>query len=140
MSWLLDTNIISELMRPNPDPNVVAWLTAHQHDESYLSVITIGEIRYGIDRLPPSKRRTTFSNWLQRDVLERYDKRILPIDETTMRHWSQLKVQLEQDGRPMQVMDSLLAATALQHGLTLVTRNIPDFQYTTLPLLNPWDA
>jgi predicted nucleic acid-binding protein len=138
MSYLLDTNVISEFTSPQPNAAVVVWLTEHQHHSLYLSVITIGEIQQGIQRLPISKKRDGLERWLQQELLVEYANFILPLDMNTMLQWGTLTAQLVQQGNKMPVMDALIAATAVQHQLTLVTRNISDFASTNIPLINPW--
>lgn len=140
MRYLLDTNVVSEFVANNPHPTVIAWLRGHQADDLYLSVITIGEIRQGIARLPASQRRERLARWLTETLLVEYADLILPVDLTTMLHWGTLTAQLIQQGRKMPVMDSLIAATALQYGLILATRNLADFANTSLELVNPWDV
>jgi predicted nucleic acid-binding protein len=138
MSYLLDTNVISEFTSPQPNAAVVAWLTAHQHTILYLSVITLGEIQQGIQRLPTSKKREELEQWFQQELLVQYADFILPIDTNIMLQWGTLTAQLIQQGSKLPVMDGLIAATAVQHKLTLVTRNTSDFAATNISLVNPW--
>jgi len=139
MRYLLDTNVISEFANQQPNPSVVAWLRAHQGDVLFLSVVTIGEIQQGISRLPVSQRQMDLRVWLEESLLAVYADRILPIDTAVMIHWGTLTARLRKQGKKMPVMDALIAAIALQHNLTLVTRNVADFAHTGLPLINPWD-
>ena len=139
MTWLLDTNILSELRNKSPNPSVIEWITHHLNETSYLSVITIGELKAGISRLPSSKRRTNLQAWLEKDILQTYQSRILPIDTETMLIWGELMAKLTGIGKPMPIVDSLIASTARQHNLTLVTRNVADFQAVDISVINPWD-
>lgn len=138
MSYLLDTNVISEFATPVPSLAVQNWFLEHQSQGLYLSVVTIGEIQQGIVRLPASGKKTHLQNWFQESILDRYSDFIIPVDTDTMVEWGNLMGKLTQQGRKMSVMDSLIAATALQHQLKLVTRNESDFLATELELINPW--
>lgn len=140
MNYLLDTNIISEFASSAPNSDMMTWLQEHQQDNLFLSVITIGEIQQGIERLPISKKRTRLTNWLHNTLLVIYADFILPLDTPTMLQWGAMTAQLIKKGRKMPVMDALIAATAVTHDLTLVTRNISDYQYTNIPLINPWQS
>ena len=137
MNHLLDTCLISEFKKKQPEPKVVAWLDVQLEETLFLSTVTIGEIQKGISRLPVSKRQTELARWLE-DLVYRYDDRILPLDTAVMRQWGQLTGALEKQGRALPLLDSLIAATALTHGLILVTRNEDDFAGTNVSLLNPW--
>lgn len=139
MSYLLDTNVISEFAADKPHPAVVTWLREHQGDDLFLSVITIGEIQQGIARLPTSQKRAQLTTWLHETLLVVYADLILPIDTTVMLQWGTLTAQLRRQGRKMPVMAALLAATALRQKLILITRNVSDFTHTTVDLINPSD-
>lgn len=138
MNYLLDTCVISELVAKRPNPRVIDWIDQTDETSLYLSVLTIGEIRKGIEKLPDSERKNALNLWLREELLVRFKERLLPIDVDVMLHWGQLAGMLELEGRAMSAIDSLLAATALQGGLTLVTRNEDDFEYTGIPILNLW--
>jgi len=138
MSYLLDTNVISEFVNASPNLAVQRWLAEHEAAGLFLSVITVGEIQQGIIRLSPSKKRERLQNWLQNDILATYGEFILPVDRDTMLAWGTLTGGLIKKGWKMSVMDSLIAATAVQHNLKLVTRNDSDFLHTGLELINPW--
>jgi len=138
MTYLLDTNVISELVTRQPNPRVIAWIDALDPQEIYLSVITIGELAKGIEKLPASTRKDTLLDWLDSDLLLRFSGRILSVDTATMRTWATLTAQLERVGRPLPVIDSIIAALALQHRFILATRNSADFQDTGVDLVNPW--
>ena len=138
MTYLLDTNVISELVTRQLNPRVIAWIDALDPQEIYLSVITIGELAKGIEKLPASTRKDTLLDWLDSDLLLRFSGRILSVDTATMRTWATLTAQLERVGRPLPVIDSIIAALALQHRFILATRNSADFQDTGVDLVNPW--
>jgi predicted nucleic acid-binding protein len=138
--FLLDTNCISELIRSNPEPRVMDWMRSADESLLYLSVLTLGEIRKGAAILPQSKRRTHLESWLEFDLQVRFSGRILAIDNPVADRWGWLTAESERKGRPLAAIDGLLAATALQHGLTIVSRNVTDFASTNAPILNPWEA
>lgn len=139
MKYLLDTNVISELVAQQPNPRVVEWLDQLEPASVYLSVITIGELRKGIEKLPNSQRKDTLRTWLVDVLLVRFRDQILVLDVETMLAWGELVGQLEQKGRLPGAMDSLVAALALVHSCTLVTRNEGVFQDSGLNILNPWE-
>ncbi len=138
MNYLLDTNVISELISKEPNKKVLEWLDRLDPNTIYLSVITIGEIRKGIEKLPPSKRRETIREWLESDLLLRFQGRILKITTEVMLIWGELTGRLENEGRPITAIDSLIASIALQGNYSLVTRNEHDFQHTQVTIINPW--
>ncbi|MBO1057000.1 MAG: type II toxin-antitoxin system VapC family toxin [Dolichospermum sp. JUN01] len=138
MTYLLDTCLISELVAKQPNQKVLDWVDAQVPETLYLSVITIGEIAKGICKLTPSKRKESLTTWLNETLPNRFEHRILTIDVSTMVLWGNLICQLEQNGRPLPAMDSLIAAIALQHSLSLVTRNEKDFAGTGVVIINPW--
>jgi len=135
VSYLVDTNVLSELRRREPDANVLRWMSARPATTLYLSVLTVGELRKGIEMLAESERKRALLDWLDIELPAFFSGRILPIDEAVADRWGQLVAEA---ARPLPAIDSLLAATALTHGLTLVTRNLRDFQPLNLPVLNPW--
>ncbi len=138
--FLLDTNCISELVRSNPEPCVLDWIDAADESLLYLSVLTLGEIRKGVAGLPQSKRRTQLETWLELELQARFSGRILPVDASVADRWGWLAAAAKRSGRSLSAIDGLLAATALQHNLTLVSRNIGDFANTQTPILNPWEV
>ncbi len=138
--FLLDTNCISELVRIKPEPRVLNWMRAADESLLYLSVLTLGEIRKGAATLPHSKRRTYLESWLALDVQVRFSGRILGIDNAIADRWAWLAAEAEKQGTPLAAIDGLLAATALHHNLTIVSRNVNDFASTRAPILNPWKA
>ncbi|AEG93500.1 type II toxin-antitoxin system VapC family toxin [Ramlibacter tataouinensis] len=136
MLWLLDTCVVSEALRRQADAAVVKWLEAHTA-RAALPVIALGEIQYGIERLEPGRRRNALQAW--RDTLQaRYADRTLDVGEPILRVWARLRASLDAIGRPQQDMDILIAATALAHNLTLVTRNTRHFADTGVRLFDPW--
>jgi predicted nucleic acid-binding protein len=138
--FLLDTNAISEIVREKPDPNVLDWFDAADESVLYLSVLTLGEIRKGAAALPQSKRRTRLETWLEVDLQARFAGRILPIDSAIADRWGILAADAKRKGRALSVIDGLLAATAVEHNLTIVSRNADDFASTQVSILNPWKA
>jgi toxin FitB len=137
--YLLDTCTISDVVAKQPNPNVLDWFTNQPPETVYLSVITIGEITKGIQKMPPSRRRTELEIWLDQAVLIQFQQRIIDIDLATMVLWGELTGRLEPQGRMLPTMDSLIAAVALQNSLTLVTRNEKDFAGTDVTIFNPWN-
>ena len=136
--FLVDTNCISELIRSNPDPGVLAWMQAAREDLLFLSVLTLGEIRKGVAGLPQGKRRAQLEAWLELDLRARFAGRILTIDSQITDRWGLLTAEAKRKGRPLSVIDGLLAATALHHNLTIVSRNVNDFTPSHVSVLNPW--
>ena len=136
MSHLIDTNIFSEQAKQKPDPKVVEWLRKHE-SELYLSTITIGEIRRGIERLPDGKRKTQLRTWLQ-SLCDCMQGRILGFNTSTAHVWGQLKAKWEKSGITVPSLDSQIAATASRNSLTLVTLNTADFERTGIKVLNPF--
>jgi predicted nucleic acid-binding protein len=138
--FLLDTNCISELVRAQPEPRVLDWIEEADESLLYLSVLTLGEIRKGVAALPPGKRRTRLEAWLEVELQARFSGRILPIDAAIADRWGVLAAEARRAGRSLSAIDGLLAATALQHNLTIVSRNVNDFANAPTPVLNPWEA
>jgi predicted nucleic acid-binding protein len=138
VNFLLDTNVVSEWVRPRPDPAVVAWLAAVNEDQVFISVVTLAELRYGVERLKTGSRRNSLAQWLRDDLPLRFDGRVLSIDHLIANVWGQVVARSEAAGRPMGAMDGFIAATAEAHGLTLVTRNVSDFEATNKAIINPW--
>jgi toxin FitB len=138
MSFLLDTNVVSEWVKPKPDPGLAALLASVDEDRTFLSVVTIAEIRFGIERLAAGQRRAELESWLCVDLVPRFHGRILKVDEIVAETWGKIVAARLARGRPIGAMDAFIAATAVVFGLTLVTRNTADFENTAPSLLNPW--
>jgi predicted nucleic acid-binding protein len=137
-AFLLDTNVISELLKPKSEPKVATWIDATDEELLFLSVLTLGEIRKGVVLLPRSARRTSLEAWLSKDLPLRFSGRILDIDQEVAHRWGQISGLASAKGVNVPVIDGLLAATAIQHNLTLVTRNTRDVAATGVTLFNPW--
>ena len=135
MSYLLDTNVLSELVRARPNNRVVRWVETVPDDALHLSALTIGEIRKGVELLTDSRRKERLRIWLEQDLRSWFEDRILPVTIHVADRWGRLLAMID---RPVPAIDSLLAATALHHELRLVTRNEADFQSFGLDLVNPW--
>ncbi len=139
MNYILDTNVISELVAPRPNLKVIAWIQSIDPNQVYLSVIAIGELQKGIEKLPDSERKDILDRWLREDLLVRFENHLLILDVETMIIWGKLNARLEAIGRPISAIDSLMAASAARWQYTLVTRNTLHFEQAGVPLLNPWD-
>ena len=135
MSYLLDTNVVSELVRPKPDPDVLAWFDRTPDNVLHLSVLSLGEIRKGVENLDASPRREKLRVWLEQELTDWFGDRLLPVDRGVADRWG---IMLSLAGRPAPTIDSLLAATALHHNLRMVTRNVDDFRFAGLEVVNPW--
>ena len=138
MKFILDTCVISELISKKPKPQVIEFVDGLESDDVFLSVITIGEIIKGIEKLPDSPRKVELRRWLQDDLLARFQGKILPLDTDTIVEWGMLSARAEANGKPMPAIDSLIAATTLANKMTLVTRNVSDFDAAGLEIANPW--
>lgn len=138
MNFLLDTNAVSEWLKPRPDPGLVRWLDAIDEDRTHLSVVTIGELRRGVDRMADGHRKERLARWLTDELPVRFEGRLLPIDEAIAQAWGRVRARTDLMGRSVDPVDALFAATAESHGLTIVTRNVRDFEPTGVPIVNPW--
>lgn len=138
MNYLLDTNVLSEVQRPRPDEAVLAWLDQVDEDRTYLSVVSVGEIARGVAQLEDGRRKVALQRWLDIELPARFGSRLLPVDRETAVIWGQLMANARRAGRGLPVMDGWIAASAVRHGLTLVTRNGRDFAGIALDLLDPW--
>jgi toxin FitB len=138
MSFLLDTNVLSEPIKERPNSGVLEWLSQANEDEVFVSVVTITELRYGVERLAIGKRRERLDSWLRKDLISRFDGRILPVDLRIADACGGLMARSESMGRPLEARDAFIAATAEVHGLTLVTRNTSDFEPTLKAVVSPW--
>jgi len=136
--FLLDTNVVSELVKPRPDDHVLRWIEETDESILFLTVLTLGEIRKGVERLRSGRRRGRLESWLQVDLPSRFQDRILPIDAAIADRWGRISAIATAKGKPVPVIDGLLAATAIHHNLTLVTRNSSDVSGTGVATLNPW--
>ncbi len=138
MNYLFDTCVISELIAKTPNQQVLGWVELINPSQTYLSVVTIGEISKGIAKLSDSQRKTQLIAWMNQDLLGRFSDRLVPIDVEVMLTWGELTGSLERTGRRMPAIDSLIAAIALHHQFHLVTCNEVDFGETGIVVINPW--
>jgi predicted nucleic acid-binding protein len=138
VSFLLDTNVVSEWIKPRPDAGVIAWLAEADEEQAFLSVVTLAELRRGIARMTRGRRRTRLDEWLRYELPLRFEDRILPINSQVALLWGDIVAEREAEGRPISVMDAFIAATARMHNLSLVTRNVSDFADTVAEIANPW--
>jgi predicted nucleic acid-binding protein len=138
VSFLLDTNVISEWVKPRPDPQVIAWLAETDEDRIFLSVISFAEIRMGVELLPAGQRRDRLAGWLADELPVRFEGRILPVDRTIAEAWGVVTIRARKAGVTVGSIDAFFAATSIARRLTLVTRNIEHFQALKIPLLDPW--
>jgi toxin FitB len=139
VKYLLDTCVLSELVRKRPSRMVVKWMRKQPDEDLAISVLTIGELHKGIVRLPESHRKSDLHHWVTNDLAARFDRRVLPISVVIAEKWGQLQGEAENAGRRLPVIDALLAATALVHRLSVVTRNTADFERSGAPIVNPWE-
>jgi toxin FitB len=137
-SWLLDTNILSELRRPKPERKVVAFIAAQPLDVLYVSTVTLAEIRFGIELLPEVSLRADLADWLANKVRPMFEQRVLPVSEDILFKWRLLVEEGRKAGHTYSQPDLFIAATALHHGLTVVTRDTADYAKAGVSLLNPW--
>jgi toxin FitB len=140
LKFLLDTLVISETLRPRPEKKVLAWLDSTEDDLLALSVLTIGELEKGVAKLYVGPRRTKLVRWIEDDLRSMFEGRILPVTHEVASVWGQLSGQAEAEGMKIPVIDALLGATALVHGLTVVTRNTSDIARTGAAVFNPWES
>lgn len=138
MKFLLDTNVVSEWIKPQANAGLKAWLAGAEEDALFLSVVTIAELKRGAERLPAGRRRKAIETWLHRDILLRFERRILPVDVAIAEAWGRVTARGEDIGRPIGSMDAFIAAAAELHDLTLVTRNDSDFRQVVKLVVNPW--
>jgi toxin FitB len=138
--WLLDTNILSELRRPKPEPRVLAFIVDQPLDLLFVSAVTLAEIRFGIELVTDASRRADLNTWLTHKVRPMFDQRVLPVSEDIMFKWRLLVEDGRKVGHTFSQPDLIIAATALHYGLTLVSRDTGDFQKARVALLNPWAA
>ncbi|MBN9064265.1 MAG: VapC toxin family PIN domain ribonuclease [Rhizobiales bacterium 65-9] len=138
MKFLLDTNVVSELSRPNADARLTAWASQLPEDKLFLSVITVAEVRRGIANLPPGKKRSDLDEWLRSGLLDRFRDRILGVTIGVAELWGLLAAHAKSKGIGFEVMDGFIAATAIEHDLVVATRNTRDFSALDLKFINPW--
>ncbi len=137
MNFLLDTNAVSEWVKPRPNPGLIRWMESADEDRVFLSVISLAELRYGVERLPVGVRRNRLEQWLRDELPLRFEGRILSVDQRIAEAWGATVSRSAARGRPMGAMDAFLSATAEVHRLTLVTRNVSDFP-ALQAVVNPW--
>ncbi len=140
MKYLLDTCVISELVKKEPHPAVIHWLDAGDESRMYLSVLTIGELIKGITKLPDGERRETLQSWVSNDLAVRFGQRLVEIDTEIVRAWGTLLGEAERRGEKLPVIDSLIAVSASVHDLVVVTRNVQDMTRCRVKVFNPWES
>lgn len=139
MKYLLDTCVLSELIKKKPDQRVVEWISGIEESKLFVSVLTIGEIHKGIEKLPRSGRREMLLRWVDEDLPERFRGRIIPFDLRSAAVWGKMQATAEMAGKTMPIIDGMIAATAATHNLAVATRNISDMEAGNAVLINPWD-
>ena len=138
MNYLLDTCLISELAKSKPDKKVVDWVLSENETNFYVSVLTFGELQKGVEKLPESKKKEELRIWIEDELKDRFQNRIIGIDMRVSILWGKIQCFAEKKGKPMPAIDSLIAATGIAHDLTVVTRNVTDMEQSGVKLLNPW--
>ena len=138
--FLLDTNVPSELVRPQPAPNVKTWVAGQRLDTLFMSAVSFGELRKGLILRAPGKRTAELEAWIETDLSILFSGRTLSVTRSIAERWGRLDGERQLAGRPLNMADGLIAATALEHGLTVVTRNVKDFDQLGLTVLNPWET
>ena len=139
MNYLLDTCLISELSKSKPDKKVVDWVLSENETGFYVSVLTFGELHKGIEKLPESKKKEELRIWIEGELKDRFQNRIIGIDMRVSILWGKIQCVAEKKGKPMPAIDSLIAATGIAHDLIVVTRNVSDMEQSGVRLLNPWE-
>ena len=137
--FLVDTNVVSEFVKPHPDARVIRWLAAATPESLFASVVTFGEIRIGIEDLPLSKRRAALEEWLERGLPAWFESNLLPVTKAIADRWGRLTTEAKKRGISITTADGLIAATALEHGLAIVTRNVKDFADSGALIVDPWE-
>ncbi len=136
--WLLDTNILSELRKPRPEPKVLTFIAANPIEQLYVSSVTFAEIRFGIERVADAGRRAELNDWLTHKVRPMFDERVLPVSEDVMFKWRLLVEEGRKTGHTFSQPDLIIAATALCHGLTILSRDTSDYEHARVPVVDPW--
>ena len=138
MTFLLDTNVVSETVKPRPAPRLLEWFDAQLAPDLYISVVTLGEVVRGARRLRDRRRRRSYETWIQRELLRDFEGRVLPFDAEAATIWGDLLAVGDRSGLSLPAVDAQMAAIARRHRMTVVTRNVRDFSLMGVPLLNPW--
>lgn len=138
MSFLLDTNVVSEWVKPRPNRGMLSWLNECDEDRIFVSVVTVAELRHGVERLPSGARRNRLHDWLSEELPTRFEGRLLGVDAHVANIWGLFMTLMQASGRSINVMDACIAAIAKHHRLTLVTRNVRDFEMLKIAVVNPW--
>lgn len=139
MNFLLDTCVISELIKKQPDPKVVKWVADIDEASLFISVLSIGELHKGIEKLPESKKKDILHKWINNDLMERFKNKIIDFDLQTANIWGKIQAKSELLGQTLPAIDALIAATGISYDLIVVTRNIKDMEISGVSLLNPWE-
>lgn len=140
MRLLLDTNVLSEVTKPSPDEGVLRWIHGLDEDRTFISIVSIAEIRRGVALMDSGRKRDALGEWLAHDLPQRFENRIIPVEGAVALAWGDLMALAKQSGRGLASMDGLIAATAVAHQLTLATRNTKDFEGFGVDIINPWAA
>ncbi|MEX2697353.1 type II toxin-antitoxin system VapC family toxin [Rhizobium mongolense] len=140
MRLLLDTNVLSEVTKPRPDTRVLEWLDGLDEDRAFISVVSIAEIRRGVALMDSCRKRDALAEWLARDLPQRFEQRVISVEEPVALAWGDLMALAKRSGRGLASMDGLIAATAMAHNLTLATRNTRDFEGFGIEIVDPWSS
>lgn len=139
MKYLLDTCVVSELVKKKPNSNVLSWLRQQDETDLYLSVLTFGEVQKGIEKAPDERRKEKLTLWLEEDLRQRFEGRIVPVDMSVAMAWGEVQGVAEKSGKTIPTMDGLIAVSGLVHQCVVVTRNVTDMQHCSVELFNPWE-
>lgn len=139
MKYLLDTCVVSELVKKKPNSNVLSWLRQQDETDLYLSVLTFGEVQKGIEKAPDERRKEKLTLWLEEDLRQRFEGRIVPVDMSVAMAWGEVQGAAEKSGKTIPTMDGLIAVSGLVHQCVVVTRNVTDMQHCSVELFNPWE-
>lgn len=140
MRLLLDTNVLSEVTKPSPDEGVLRWIHGLDEDRTFISIVSVAEIRRGVALMDSGRKRDALGEWLAHDLPQRFENRIIPVEGPVALAWGDLMALAKRSGRGLASMDGLIAATAVAHQLTLATRNTKDFEGFGVDIINPWAA